>query len=519
MHVPPSTPRSLRCFARSTALATLTLLSASLAFAQEESFAEAPEDDPLARPSEEEVREEASGEAAEEASAEVSTGGGLFESAGSSSDTGTSTSDSSGISFELGGYVRGDTFVGVLPGTSTPGINAAYGELSLQPTVRKGTWGSAFADMRFRYGQQLTDNALFLDLREAYVNLYAGPFDIRLGKQIVVWGRADAFNPTNNISAADFRIRSPMEDDRRLGNIGARVYLNLLPFRVEGVWMPLYVATTYPDVAVNQFVRFQEPAFPGLSLGSGLFAGRLHIELEKFDASVSYLNGYAPLPGFNYNGYLGGNGMVTADRPAVYIARTAYKHHVVGGDFSTTIADWLGVRGEAAFRSPMQQASLPYTPKPDLQWVLGVDHEFGNLMIIAQYLGRYTFNWEPKKPLGGGEQDLIDAGDGNPSVERGLRDQVFNANQMLFNQLRELQTLVSLRAEWKLMHEKLSLSALGLANFSTEEWALMPKVGYQITSGLSAYVGGEIYWGPEGTLFYNIRESLSSGYVELRASF
>jgi len=500
-----------RSLALLTALGSLSLLCVPRAFAQESPLEDTPGEDPLSS--------DDTSSSSDEASVEVSTGGGLFESASSSSD---SESSSAGLSFELGGYVRGDTFIGVVPtgdGRTSAGINAAYGELSLQPTIRKGTWGSAFADMRFRYGQQLSDSGLFLDLREAYVNLYAGPFDIRLGKQIVVWGRADAFNPTNNLSAVDFRIRSPMEDDRRLGNIGARVYLNLLPFRVEGVWMPLYVATTYPDVEINRFVRFQEPRYPTQSLGSGTFAGRLHLELDKFDASVSYLYGYAPLPGFEYNSYLGGMGAETPERPAVFVTRTAYNHHVIGGDFSTTIGDWLGVRGEAAFRSPIRREERPFTPKPDLQWVLGVDHEFGDVMIIAQYLGRYTFNWEPKRFATGSDQDLINANDGQPNVNLALSDLTFNSNQMLFNQLKEVQHLASVRAEWKLLQEKLSISALGLVNFSTSEWALMPKVGYQITGGLSAYVGGEIYAGPEGTLFYMVREALSSGYFELRASF
>ena len=62
-------------------------------------------------------------------------------------------------------------------------------------------------------------------MREAYVNAYLGPFDLRLGKQIIVWGRADALNPTNNLTPVDFRIRSPLEDDIRLGNVGARAFL------------------------------------------------------------------------------------------------------------------------------------------------------------------------------------------------------------------------------------------------------------------------------------------------------
>jgi hypothetical protein len=136
----------------------------------------------------------------------VASGSGLFESGGEASPD--SPAEKSGDSFELGGYARGDLFVGVLPATGDAGMNAAYGEVSLQVNAKKGDLGSAFMDFRMRAGQQLDTADLFLDLREAYVNMYLGPLDLRVGKQIVVWGRADAFNPTSNLTPLDFRIRS-----------------------------------------------------------------------------------------------------------------------------------------------------------------------------------------------------------------------------------------------------------------------------------------------------------------------
>jgi len=36
---------------------------------------------------------------------------------------------------------------------------------------------------------------------------------------------------------------------------------------------------------------------------------------------------------------------------------------------------------------------------------------------------------------------------------------------------------------------------------------------------MSTAIGGEIYWGPEGTLFGLIKETLSAGYAELRFAF
>jgi hypothetical protein len=85
-----------------------------------------------------------------------------------------------------------------------------------------------------------------VDVREAYVNAYLGPLDLRLGKQIIVWGRADLLNPTSNLTPVDFHSRSPIEDDRRIGNLGARAFLRFSPVRLEGAWLPTYAATQMP---------------------------------------------------------------------------------------------------------------------------------------------------------------------------------------------------------------------------------------------------------------------------------
>ena len=50
------------------------------------------------------------------------------------------------------------------------------------------------------------------ELREAYLRDTLGDFDIRFGRQIVAWGRADRINPTDNLSARDL-TRMFVEDD------------------------------------------------------------------------------------------------------------------------------------------------------------------------------------------------------------------------------------------------------------------------------------------------------------------
>jgi hypothetical protein len=423
-------------------------------------------------------------------------------------------------SLDFGATVRGDVFVGKAEGKRRPETKAAYGELALKLRAKKDASGDAYAEARFRYGREGQAQQLFVDLREAYVNLYAGPLDLRLGQQIIVWGRADALNPTNNLTPFDLRVRSPVEDDRRRGNVGARAFLAFAPVRLEGVWMPIYSPSELP-VVLPRYVAMGDSRFPKPTLDNGLEAVRFHLELASFEASVSYLYGHAPLPGLTLSDYT-----VGVDPPEIRVSRTAYDQHVIGADFSTAIGDTLGLRGEAAFRRPLHYQDRPYAARPDLQYIAGVDHNFGSVSVILQYGGRVVFDWQketgPNPPLD--PSILVNVAPPLPmlvaqEINEAINQELAARNQMLFSQRKQVQHFASARVEWLLAHDTLSISALGFMNFSTQEWLLFPKLGYHVSDTVSTTLGAEIYAGPDDTLFGLIDQQLSAGYAELRCDF
>jgi hypothetical protein len=447
--------------------------------------------------------------------------GGLFEAGTTSS--GPATTGQPALS--LGGYARGDVYVGKVVANRQADLKAGYGEVALVARTAKTAYGDGYAETRVRHGRQGDLYQTFLDLREAYVNAYLGPVDLRLGKQIIVWGRADLLNPTNNLTPNDLRIRSPIEDDRRIGNFGARAFVRFAPLRFEAVWLPSYVPSELPPVSLPQYVTFGAPKYPSPSLDTWTEAGRIHLELPSFEMSVSYLYGYAPLPGLTL-------GEIIFDKynPSVLIARTAYKHQVVGFDFSTALGDIVGIRGEAAYRRPFNYQQQDSVPRPDLQCALGLDHKFGSVMVIVQYLGRYAFNWEKQT---GPVMELdpntlkIDRYTTSQADLEGYTKQYGNIinsmlarfSQMLFSQTERVQHLATARVEWTTLHDTLSLSAVAMVNFSTKEWLAAPKLGYNLSDTMTAYLGAEILTGPSGTLFGLVDQTLSAGYAELRSTF
>jgi hypothetical protein len=182
------------------------------------------------------------------------------------------------------------------------------------------------------------------------------------------------------------------------------------------------------------------------------------------------------------------------------------------------------IRGETAYRRPYDYQNRPYAARPDLQYALGADHNFGSFTVVAQYLGRYVFDWRKLEGTMRGDElegilrttmrdDYIDL------VTEQVNLELAQINQILFSQTARVQHIATLRFEWLLAHETLSLSSLCLYNFTTQEWLVTPRIGWRATDSMTAYIGGQVFAGPNDTLFGFIDQTLSAGYAELRFTY
>ncbi|MCP4133111.1 MAG: hypothetical protein GY754_19245 [bacterium] len=428
----------------------------------------------------------------------------LFDDAVSGNDSGTETVAESGDSkeagYELGGYIRGVYFGGKEAGANEAETKSGYGEASLKLQAKKEDFGDALAEIRFRKGKEFGEDVQEFVLREAYASAYLGPVDIRIGEQIVVWGRADGINPTNGITPQNMIARSSDIDDRRAGNILVRTFINLEPLKIEGIWIPLYRASTLPTSLISfpsGVSLSQDGDYPGSNVKNGAYAAKLNLELSSFDGSVSYFNGYNVSPGIAIESISGSD---------ITVKLKAYRMHVAGADFSAAPGNILGLRGEAAFRKPYgDYEGNIYIPNPDIQYVLGADKDVGDWTFLVQYVGRYVINYEDQvSPASPAEL---------PNYLMGQKNRMFASQQD-----RVTHSLTCL-IRGSLLHETLKLELNGMYNFTTKEFMGRPQLAYSITDALTVTVGGEIYTGAEGTLFETIDANMSAGYVELKASF
>ena len=124
----------------------------------------------------------------------------------------------------LNGYARGS----VLGMSTRYDFTSTFAEISLQTEFNKN---HAFlkSDIRVRQGYYFNEQKLDLDVKELYGGYRSNALDVLLGNQIVNWGRADGFNPTNNITPNDFFFLSADPDDQKLSNFMLRLKYRITP--------------------------------------------------------------------------------------------------------------------------------------------------------------------------------------------------------------------------------------------------------------------------------------------------
>lgn len=409
-----------------------------------------------------------------------------------------------GLQTSISGFVKGIVFTGNRQEINEPELKSLYSLASLQLSGKYGSFGKAFADFRFRKGFELGNDLNEINLREGYVSLYTGPLEFNIGQKIISWGKADGFNPTNNITPQNTIIRSPDPDDRNMSNFILQGKGRLGTFgHLEALWVPKYRASLLPwDLSpMPAGVTFREGPYPNAGIKNSAWAVKMNINLTRFDASLSWFSGFAPEPGLTM-----APPITLPDQSASIIIQTkAYREQVAGFDFSGSLGK-TGLRGEMAWRNPEHDyQDKVHVPNPDLWYVFGLDRSMGNFQIIVQYMGRYVFNFK----------ELVFPADTNLVA----RYQMEQTNRMFHRQQDRWSHSVSARPSIRFLHETLTAEIFGMYNFTTEEYLILPKLSYSLTDGLALSAGLEYYNGKEQTLFNLVEDEFNSVFIQLKATF
>jgi len=410
--------------------------------------------------------------------------------------------------FDLNGYVRGTAY----GGSKTTDYSNLSGEFALKTKISRGST-FLYADARFREGIFFGERKSETELKEAYAGYIGDRFSVYLGNQVISWGRTDGFNPTNNITPNDYFYLTPEPDDQKLGNFMLRPKIRLSDqAELEAIVIPVFKPSVYRydlfDMGGSS--SFTQALVPNAKAKNATLAARLNVELPAAGFSVSYFHGYDPFYGFKTDTILFQPSAYVIYNPAVY------RKNTIGADFALPVSQWI-FRGEAALNLTTDYLENQQIPNPGLAYVFGIERTISGFTMIFQYIGKYTFDFQPIS-----EPVLTDPL--NPLAQMQYAISRINYETELFNrkifyQQEETNHAVFLSISGLFAHDVLNAEISGYYNIKSKEYLIRPHLKWNITDVLTANLGASIMKGPDMSVFEKAGKVLNGAFIGLTASF
>ncbi len=324
------------------------------------------------------------------------------------------------------------------------------------------------------YLNQYSDNDLTLGLREAYMDLYFDKMDLRIGKQQIIWGKADGVFITDIVSPKDMsEFLLPDFSEIRLGitSLKADYYLGDNTF--ELVWVPSFTPTIMPDENSIWRPKMSFPVNPIWDFSKKEVEKNLDNSeiFGKFSAMTSAID-------FEFMG-----AYMWDDDPAMHIKPTidptthqissltiTPQHHrlsVAGGSFSTTLGAFV-IRGEGAyyfgkyFSTDNLMKNDGLLEKDYLHYLIGIDTNLGDIKLSSQFV----------------QQAILDYDD---SIEND-----------------EFDNTVTFLASETFFHETLRTELFSYIGLNDEDALIRPKLVYNFADGFDITFGANIFTGDKG---------------------
>lgn len=335
-----------------------------------------------------------------------------------------------------------------------------------------------------KHSQQLVG-----EIRETYLDYSNGAFDVRLGKQQIVWGDAVGLFFADVVNAKDLReyvlpdfdlIRIPqwaLDVEASGGNAhGEFVWLPVRAFHRLGVSGSEFV---FPlPVPEGRPSSYTDPSKPPASFSNSEVGGRVGYLLDGWDVSAFYLYTWDKFPVL-FRTINGG----------VYTFAPEYRRaNLLGMSFSKDLEDVV-LKGEfvvnphAFFSTFDTQDPDGVVHRPVVDYLLGVDRSFGTIEANVQLMQRVIGNFEG-----------------------------FLANE------EALRTHLSMRLKTTVLDGKLEPEFLLIAGIGKEDLLYRPRLTWKATDSLQVRVGADVFQGKPSGLFGRFNDN-SRLYTEVAYFF
>ncbi len=386
---------------------------------------------------------------------------------------------------------------------SYEGVNVGSGDFSIiQQTLNlsfmKRSEKGAFKANPMLYHYK-SDSLQFI-LRELYLDMYFNKFDFRIGKQQVVWGKADGVFITDIVSPLNLsEFLLPDFDEIRTGVIAAKMNYYIGNSTLEAIWIPLFTPTVRPATNSIWYIQPDFPAPPSFDwnkskINPSLENSELFLKWSAMTSKVDFeiMGGYTwdDNPAMHVQKEFGMNTSTTPPSPILSGLKITPKHHrlaVVGGSFSTEIKGVI-VRFEGAyyngkyFQTDDPLAIDALIQKDYLHYVAGVDFNISSVKLSTQFIQKY----------------ILDHND-NMSENK-------------------IQNTATFMARYDMMRETLHLELFSYIGLSDYDALIRPKITYDFDDSFSILLGGNIFVGERDGQFGQYQDN-TMAYLKIKYNF
>lgn len=339
-------------------------------------------------------------------------------------------------------------------------------------------------------------DSLSFTMRELYMDMYFDNFDIRLGKQQVVWGKADGVFITDIVSPLNLtEFLLPDFDEIRTGVTAAKLDYYVGNSTFEAIVIPQFTPILRPD---ENSIWYIQPEFPAPATfdwsKSEITPSLQNSEIFlKYSAMTSKID-------FEFMG-----GYTWDDTPAMHVEKEfdmssgspvltglniTPEHHrltVAGGSFSSEIKGVI-LRGEAAYyngkyfqtEDPLAKDAL--IQKNYLHYVVGLDFNIGSVKMSTQFIQQYILDYS----------DLMD----NP----------------------ETNNTATFMARYDMMRETVHLDLFSYIGLDDGDALIRPKITYDFDDSFSILLGSNIFVGDRDGMFGQYQDN-SMLYAKIKYNF
>ncbi len=338
------------------------------------------------------------------------------------------------------------------------------------------------------------DDELELGLREAYVSLYFDNFDINVGQQQIIYGKAEGVFITDVVSPKDMReFLLPDFDEIRMGVTSFKFNYYTGPNTFELVWVPVFTPTQEPEEGSIWRPEMDFPAPVEWDYSNKEVSGRLENSELFFRYSTLRSNIDLEIVG----GYFWDDDAILHMTPHIDMENMELEqltarpeHHRLtmgGGSFSLPI-NGVVLRGEAAyydgkyFQTRDIAAEGATTKKNYLHYMAGVDYNLYDWTLNAQFIQEHILDYD-----------------------EGIRD-------------KEFESTVTFLARKDYLRDLLTVEFFSYIGLTHGDALLRPTVYYDFADGFEIIGGANIFLGDEEGRFGRFKDN-DMIYTKIRYSF